>query len=302
MTIAQSIADGLSYLAKGFDQDTNQGMIPLVAQPQTGTDPTAAMSAYHTSGQMSKIQIPKNDRPPYYLRILIADYQRDSWLKVGSIIPKTSIELPIPLSLVDQHTVNWEADAIGISGALAMDASANVSEGIRALGRGTLGAALNLGGRVSQGLTGFGQGLQARLGYAINNYLTMMMQGPTYKAHKFTWRVSPNSAQESEELMKLYTIINNAQAPTLSWAGSAFFQYPKIFNLSFHHESGADMGRNLYRFKPVVLRNSSWNFGPEGPAFYGETKAPESVEFGFEFVELEFWLGGDFGTDNRMML
>lgn len=293
MALGQAIIDGLSYLAKGFDKGPVLSMAPNPA----AQDPTAVMDRWQDSGRINKVVIPKNDRPPYYFRISISNYSRESWLHVGNLETQTIIELPIPLQLVDSHTVNWEAEEIGQIGALMALGTGDAPAGSMARGAGRIGLraltglAGNLGGVVGE----VGNAVQAKLGYAINNYLTMMLQGPTYKEHRFSWRVSPNSPEESQELINLYRLVNNAQAPHLDGPfGSAFFGYPKIFQMSFHHESGADMGRNLYRFKPAVLRNSQWNFGPNGIAFYGETKAPDSIEFGFNFVELEYWLQGDF--------
>lgn len=268
----------------------------LASSAGTGRDPYTVMTAARDSNSMTKIVIPKSDPPPYFFRMLVSEYSRDSWLKIGHLTPSLRIELPIPQSIIDAHNVLWQAEELGITGAVMLGTGDSLAGGARkALSRAAIGVAANLAGQAGAEIgAGFGQGIMASYGVAINNYLTMMLQGPSYKEHEFRWKISPNTPEETEELTKLYRYVNNAQAVGLSPAfGSAFFSYPMIFQLEFYHAE-ADMGKMLHRFKPCVLRQSAWNFGPSGPAFYGETKGPESVEFSLKFVELEYWLKGDF--------
>jgi hypothetical protein len=84
-------------------------------------------------------------------------------------------------------------------------------------------------------------------------------------------------------------------APGLALSG-AIFTFPKIFQISFSPNP-----IYMYKFKPAVLEGLTVNYAPGGqPSFYrasGETDGqnpPEGLDIAMQFLELEYWLNGDF--------
>jgi hypothetical protein len=134
------------------------------------------------------------------------------------------------------------------------------------------------------------QGGQAALGVAPNQFLTVLLKGPAYKKHDFTWTLSPRNRAESENIRQIIYFLKGAmlvRRPTLG-----FFLPPKIFTPKFNKNDNY-----LYKFKPCVLENLSVNYSPSGaPAFYSQTGAPDAVELKLSFLEIEFWFSEDYGA------
>jgi hypothetical protein len=241
------------------------------------------------------------ETPPYYFSIGINEYKRESWLKVGALDLLQSVVLPLPLKMVDTQNVDWAIDPIGATVGVAWG-------GIRALNNGTLDnedasevarrAALAQVDPLVQraiGVQGPARAIQAGTGYAVNDFLTVMLKGPTYKNYQFQWKLSPRDKEETDILARMHKTLMNASAPDLYRGSiSAFFRYPKIFSLQFKHES-ADLGFVTYRFKPAVLKTCSFDFTPMNQwVGLRETRGPHTVMVNMEFLELEYWLTGDY--------
>lgn len=258
------------------------------------------------SGTIGGLQFPA-DRGKYYMTLGLHDYSRSPSDLMGVIVNMAklnitnTITLPLPQQMVDSHSVNYDQEALGQGlgattelGSNLMGAMAgNMSNIGQALG-GVLGAGgasflegvRNLTGINAAGLT------QALAGVAPNQFLTILLKGPQYKKHSFTWKMSPRNEGESESIRSIIALLNNSMAPGMkAGTGNAFFSFPKIVTISFMPNSNV-----LYRFKPAVIENMTVNYAPSGaPAFYRRTEAPDTVEIKLDFLEVEYWLTGDFG-------
>ena len=63
------------------------------------------------------------DLPPYYFKMAISDYKRDSWLSVGQLVPKAWVALPLPQSIVDENQVQYDTEPLGIAGNAILSAT-----------------------------------------------------------------------------------------------------------------------------------------------------------------------------------
>lgn len=298
----QAVRDGLSVAQTPDPTDGRVGSstpASISSGDRTLSDPTAAMARQSASRELSRLTYPA-DTPPYFLQISVQEYSRKSWRQIADVNPLASVVLPVPGNLIDGQTVDWEGDELGLAGSIAMNGLSGAGESLGGV-KGALGSVERLAGRVAGGVgsalfPGAVGGVLSAQGIAINNYLTMMLKGPTYKRHDFTWVLSPRTPDESTALARIRRLLLDAQAPDLEAMG-AFFKYPCVFNLSFNHSS-ADMTQNLYGFKPCVLTSAVFNHAPNSvPAFFSRTKMPESIAIRLEFTELEFWLRGDYGSE-----
>lgn len=239
--------------------------------------------------------------PPYYMTIGINEYSRQSWRSVGELNLLSSINLPVPNSIIDNHSVSYDPDAqLGVAGLgweMIRGKASNDSlakKGQDLLAAGGAAAAGALGGSVAQSAR---DAVLAATGRALNNFLTVMLRGPAYKKRDFTWKFSPNNPGETEQLRRIGDALNNAMAPELpGQTGSVFFLWPRIFTVQFRYKTGEDVGKYVFRMKPMVLTDAAFNYTGAGqPVFFGGTHAPEVVEIHLSFLELEYWLRGDFG-------
>lgn len=265
------------------------------------------LSEIEGKGAVKKMQFPA-DLGKYYMTLDLHNYSRstDNLMSVftgGKLDISDKIILPLPQQMVDTHNVAYEQKSLG---AVTGQITETVGEASKALPGGQ--QMTNLG----QSLYGLAEGVMGKLlggfdaltgsnitdvvkavaGVAPNQFLTVLLQGPQYKKHSFTWKLSPRNEAESESIRSIIQKLNNSMAPGLS-GGQGFFTFPKIAVLSFMPNSNV-----LFRFKPAVIESMSVNYAPSGaPAFYRRTEAPDTVELKLDFLEVEFWLDGDFGGD-----
>lgn len=236
------------------------------------------------------LQFPK-DRAKYFMTLGMSDYSRKGKnLMEMSLNVTDHITLPLPQQMVDNHGVNYEqkelhqlagstvggfSELLGGNGSAAMSTFASGAFGVLA------GVAQSaIGGN-------FSDAAAAQFGVAVNQFLTVMLKGPQYKKHEFSWKLSPRNEQESEAVRRIILTLNNAIAPGVF---GPLFTFPKVFEIKFNPNENV-----LYKFKPAVIENMSVNYAPSGaPAFYRRTNAPDSVEIRLQFLELEFWLKDQF--------
>ena len=226
----------------------------------------------------------------YYMKIDINTYDRNFLNGVsrggfgggGAIQTNTdTIVLPLPGNIVDNNTTAFSEDSMGDVGGAA-DAI------VSAVGNAIAGPNSVIGG-IAQTFTknaikvGY-----AASGIAPNKFMTVVLQGPQYKKHSFTWKLYPKTAAESIELNIIINLLKKSMRTKLS-GGNFFFEFPKVFKLSFSPNENF-----LYAFKPAVMESISVNYTPSGsPNFYGKTGAPDGITLTMNFWELEYWLSED---------
>jgi hypothetical protein len=137
-----------------------------------------------------------------------------------------------------------------------------------------------------------GNELKAKTGVAPNQMLTILLKGPKYKSHSFTWKLYPRNKKESDMIASMIELLKTSSRPGLG-AGSAFFLFPHLFGLSFTLNSRTNSGY-MFKFKPTVLNSVLVNYTPSGqPSLYRTTGAPDGVELTLNFTEVEYWLSDD---------
>lgn len=132
-------------------------------------------------------------------------------------------------------------------------------------------------------------GLQAMTGLVPNRFEVVLLHGPQFKKHSFSWNFSPRSTEEAETLNLIIRKLNNYMSPGLTAAG-ALFTFPMIFTTEFVPNSDY-----IFKFKPSVLTNFDvmYNRPDEIPAFHKDSK-PTDIRMAMTFLELEYWLTGQF--------
>ena len=257
----------------------------------------------HVQQDISKVETKQSDTKTmqfpsdigrYYMTLAVSKYSRNDLFSVA-LSPENFIRLPVPKQMVDSHGVTYEQKELGTGmGAITSEALNAVGGTDKATsllnsfasvaGAASLSIASALGNKVGIPVQDI---FRAATGIAPNQFLTVLLKGPQYKKHQFSWTLSPRNAAESETLRLIIANLNEYMAPGFSAAGSGFFSFPRVFELSF-----SPSPKMLYRFLPAVIENMSVNYAPSGPAFYAGTDAPSSIELTINFLELEFWLSG----------
>lgn len=313
MIISNQIASALS-----------NSPINLVPQPTSSTnfqvpnDPSGitTLGAQIAAGA-SSLQYP-SDRPKYYITFDIYDYNRTSLTSVATtqLAGYPSIVLPLPQQLVGLHQINWNDHAdVGVAAGNiintltptirgATQSSTALAAGAAAVAGATTASALagvakqfgDLTG-LSAGISEAASGFESIAGFVPNQFLTMLLVGPTYHRREFVWSFSPNTFQEADTLRQIIRVFNDASAPGLA-LGGAIWKFPCIFWISLWPNS-----KFLMKYKPCVLEDFTVNyFGAGRASFYhdptgatdGSGNAPEGITIHAKFQELEYWTQGNY--------
>lgn len=268
-------------------------------------------------------------RPKYYMQIDISSYHRfdgqgGNLFSVARLNPEESIILPLPQQLIDINQVIYDQTQLGqLAGGLVQIGASAVNA---ARGNGAAsGEMINngqaaVGGLLSSAIAGAsalaegaiktatkGANVPVRdlanaslavAGYTPNQFITILLKGPSYKRHTFTWLFSPRSEKELQSLMEIMVTINNAKSPGIT-AGGALFTFPKVFRVSLRPNS-----KYMYKFKPAVVE--SFTMDPTGggaPAFLRPNSndglnGAAVYQCRLDLLELEYWLSGNYSLSN----
>jgi len=221
-----------------------------------------------------------------------------------------TIRLPFPNVMRDSHHVEYSAESLGLVGAAAVNAAKGAGGGLGGIaaglgtgaGLGALGSAINgaLGGGIAGQLVTGAQnvvgGVLQTAGLALNPFLSVMFKSPAFKQHQLSWKLAPTSQDESITLNSIINTFRGNMLPNLSNAlGGTLLQYPNICQITISVNSDTYF---TYAFKPAVIQNLDINWTGAGqPSFFGETKAPTEVEITLQLMEIEYWLGSDYGIN-----
>lgn len=306
--------NGLSIGTQALDSGTT---IPFPSVVPPGSNPIDSINRAQIQLQrVETLQYP-SDLPKYYTGFQIYRYHRENLLELGKMTLLNGLCLPLPDQMLDVNQVAYGrkefSSFVGASVNAAFPIGNQISDNI-ASGKPWLSDVkkddlkkLNTDSVVGAGLSAFnagtggaGDGILGAAGYSPNYFLTVVLDGPQYKQYSFTWTFAPRTPRESIDLRQITRVFQDAQAPGLA-LGGALFTFPRVFQNYF----GPDRGL-LYQFKPSVLTGFSVNMTPAGmpsmkqsgdPALQG-MHAPTMVSVQASFLELEFWLRGDFGDPN----
>lgn len=288
--------------------NTNAAAPVAAANLNPPVSPARIQSIVDKSGQLQRMVYPI-DQPKVNFVMDICKYSRANLLKLGTLTSEKEIYLPVPIQMLDHQQVDYDPQNVGMPSGAAFNATNDALKGIAkegisvqsvvAAGKSVVENAATIGAVVGAQIIEKSPTIstlaQAMMGYAPNQFLTILLKGPAYKVFELTWKFSPNRPREAEILRKIVQTLNNSMSPGLGPAG-AIFTFPDVFRMGFMPNS-----KYMYKFKPAVLKNFAVNYAPGGMAgFYrpdaatGGLQAPEGMEFRCRFMELEYWLNGDF--------
>lgn len=262
-------------------------------------------------GENALLRYPLNANETYWMKFKLRKYSRKASGNVnepGNF--HTEIKMPLPVALVDAIKLNYQDIALGIFGGVAVDtASAAYDEyqASKAAG-GTTAKNLGAGGKpIVQSMSDFlkhkdnlyaigrravqgSQFLSAAAdmvtGTAPNPHMAVTFQGVALKRHTFTWRLSPDSLDESKELEQIILNLQAASLPSIEDTMGLFLTFPSI--------AVVEMNPSLMEFKPCAIDSVVVNYAPNGvPSFFrpetigSDKRYPTEIELTITLRELD---------------
>ena len=245
-------------------------------------------------------------------------------LGIRPIKNEGTILLPVPSNVQDGNSVKvGDSSLNGLQAAGAssvMDAmdtdlskSGSFKEGWSTLTSSFAGAAQNFAGQVQDGATLdkikgvalnkltasalgiFGgnvttnQLLARQSGEIINPNMELLFDGPTLRAFKFQFKMTPRNQREAEQIRLIIRSFKRNMAPIASGGtekeGAWFLKTPKVFELRYR--TGNKDHKYLHKFKQCFLTDISVNYTGDGVYSTYEDGSPVSYLMDLSFKELE---------------
>ena len=221
-----------------------------------------------------------------------------------------SVVLPIPGGISDQNKCDW-----GSSSATALDiAKANFAKSaiFDGLGEGVKTGLADIkklfdspgesssaiGLAIAAQVSGV-DGLQQRVtGNVFNPNMELLFKGPALRPFSFKFKLTPRSADESREVIKIIRFFKQGMAPIRSEA-NLFLKSPHTFRLAYlHRGENGELHRGLNMFKEVALQGFGVNYTPNGNYATYSDGIPVAYEMSMTFTELEPIFNDDYPNDN----
>lgn len=232
----------------------------------------------------------------FYMQIQFVEYSFGYAYSDAVFTPVGGVVLPIPAQLNDQTVMTWEAVSL-TEKAASMAQSAG----------GTLGAIVGgIAGAIkrSPALAFFGSQLGSQIGnfvggavggitsgvnntgpltgYAVNPFLFMMFKSPNFKEFTFTWRLAPNTEQESKTLANIISYFKFHMLPTKA---GPLLKYPSLAICRLFPDDTF-----TFRMRPCAVLAVNVNFTGGGqPSFFKVNGAPTVVELTVQLKEISLW-------------
>ena len=228
---------------------------------------------------------------------------------IGSTVNLATIRLPMPSQLSTDFNPQYSTPDLGAAAGAILkpfDQKIYNNSSLPSLlggagGDGIAGAALESGGRggvaaatsaLSGAVNGIGgagtfeAALKVGLGVAQNPHKIVLFTGVDFREHRFSWKLSPRSREESNMIKQIIDAFTYYAHPEYV-GGGLFFKYPEFFNIKFRHPN------YLFDLQPSVCTDIQVNYHGQGVAAYnrdangGGAPAPVEIELTLSFKETE---------------
>jgi hypothetical protein len=232
-----------------------------------------------------------------------------SLANVGASVNLATIRLPMPSNLSTDYNPQYSTPDLGAAAGAILkpfDQKIYNNSSLPSLlggagGDGISGAAAEIGARgasaAATGLAGgaingiggagtFEAALKVGLGVAQNPHKIVLFTGVDFREHRFSWKLSPRSREESNMIKQIIDAFTYYAHPEYV-GGGLFFKYPEFFNIKFRHPN------YLFELQPSVCTDIQVNYHSQGVAAYirdangGGAPAPAEVELTLSFKETE---------------
>jgi hypothetical protein len=257
-----------------------------------------------------------------WIKLNIEKYDRSNPFVQGSLDPIGRIFLPLPKSLVELFSVNYESKDFGIATGGILKAGGDESRAMlgdlsNIIDKARQGeadaSALSLGSRVSDmansitaqegrniafaslqniattALSGVGQeglaGLADRIvGGVPNPHSTVFFKGINLRTFTWNWYLVPRSKADSQSLRSIVNALKKATLPSID---GSILTYPNFVTPSIKGENAIDM-----KFKRCMVGDLGIDYTPDAQAFH-EDGAPVSCNLSITFKEIEIFTQED---------
>ena len=222
-------------------------------------------------------------------------FQADTQLDNKTVLKR--VILPIPGGINDNNAVDWGQATMTAADIAKSDLALSALEGG---GEGFEKAMGDIGGtiktnkagikealtkKIAGAITGTGDQLMKRTGQVMNPNMELLFNGPQLRSFGFTFKLSPRTKKEAENIQKIIFCFKQAMAPVAT-EGNLFLKSPNTWRIRYYNREGAQH-QYLNRFKECAMMSSSVNYTPDGSYATYSDGSMVSYNLTLSFQELE---------------
>jgi len=135
--------------------------------------------------------------------------------------------------------------------------------------------------------------LQAGLGLAVNNHLSVGYKGPTgFRDHSFAFKFFPKNRSDSDTVKSILEDFQNGSTPRMvgktslgGVSASGFFKSPRHWEIKFM--SGGSENTYLHKIGMSVITQMQTNYDPISMVSFHEDGSPVQIDLNLTFKELQ---------------
>ena len=131
-------------------------------------------------------------------------------------------------------------------------------------------------------------------GMILNPNLELLFQGPTLRPFSFQFKLSPRSANEAKEIVKIIRFFKQGMAP-IREKSRLFLRTPNTFKIKYVQLGSDSESPFMNKFKECALLSCNVQYTPEGNYAPYEDGAMSSYVMSLQFKELEPVYNDDYG-------
>ena len=225
-----------------------------------------------------------------------------------------SVTLPIPGGISDSNACNWGDDTMNplqiAAAGLALSALdvSKVPGGLSGVISGLVDSVKQNNEIITGGIAGataaaaVGSNINSMLGRTqgmiLNPNLELLFQAPTLRPFTFQFKMSPRSADEAKEIVRIIRFFKQGMAP-IREESRLFLKTPHTFKIRYLQLGDANKeSPYLNKFKECALLSCSIQYTPEGNYAPYEDGAMSSYQMSLQFKELEPVYNDEYDNDN----
>ena len=221
-----------------------------------------------------------------------------------------SVVLPITAGISDQNKCDWGSSSMTIFDMVKANvATSAIFDGLGEGVKTGLGEIKKVFDQKDESSTAIGMAFAAQAagvdkllprltGNVFNPNMELLFKGPALRPFSFKFKLTPRSADESKEVIRIIRFFKQGMAPIRS-SSNLFLKSPHTFRIAYLHR-GADgqLHRGLNMFKEVALQGFGVNYTPNGNYATYSDGIPVAYEITMSFTELEPVFNDDYPNDN----
>lgn len=269
---------------------------------------------------VTRYGFPKEE-PQFYTELTLSEYQRPR--PSSSTVSNTKLyaRLPMPDQLTDSYNMELNTPQLGLAGMVNMNipspsdmltAGKSFLSDVPGSVKSMMSSVSNYMERVAPGAydtlkngnpagiialtpglseTQWGKAAQAQTGMVRNPHVTTVFEGVRLRDFTFTWKLSPKSRAEADEMATMINDIKKYMHPELVYSDFAF-NYPYMAEVNF--VGGSTSNSTLPKVSKSFISGMSINNLTSGvPTFYTDGR-PVTIDITIQFNEISIKSRRDF--------